>query len=230
MASQSSLNHIYRTVWNEALGAMVAVAENCSSHQGGAGASTAVKIRNAVFLGSLPRWGLVSLAVALCWGVAPQVHANPTGGVAVQGQATMATKGNVLTVTTQNAPGTNYSAINWQSFSIPLDSTTRIDQPNASSLSINRVVTNTPSVLFGSLSSNGKVVLVNQSGIAVGAGAQVDTAGFTASVLGMSDQDAMAGRLRFGNASVSAANTGALTVNGKHHWARRRCCVDCTQH
>ncbi|MBX3660456.1 MAG: filamentous hemagglutinin N-terminal domain-containing protein [Ramlibacter sp.] len=35
--------------------------------------------------------------------------------------------------------------------------------------------------IFGTLSSNGKLVLVNPAGIAVGASATVDTAGFTAS-------------------------------------------------
>ena len=77
-----------------------------------------------------------------------------------------------LNVTTQNGSGTKHSAINWQSFSLPAGSST--------STVINRVVTNAPSSIFGSLSSNGRVVLVNQSGIAVGAGALIDTAGFTA--------------------------------------------------
>lgn len=213
MTSQSSLNHLYRTVWNEALGAMVAVAENASSHPGRGSRSAVGRARVATPLSRWARVGPLSVAIALGWGLAPRAHANPTGGVAIQGQATMASTGKVLTVTTQNAAGTNASAINWQSFSIGAGDTTRINQPNATSMSINRVVTNTPSVLFGTLSSNGKVVLVNQSGIAVGAGAQVDTAGFTASTLGMSDQDAMAGRLRFGGANVGAA-TGALTVQG----------------
>jgi hypothetical protein len=69
---------------------------------------------------------------------------------------------------------------------------------------INRVVTNTPSVIFGTLSSNGNLVLVNQAGIAVGAGAIVDTAGFTASSLRMTDADAIAGRMRFGDGTLSA--------------------------
>jgi hypothetical protein len=50
-----------------------------------------------------------------------------------------------------------------------------------------------PQRIFGTLSSNGRLVLVNPAGITVGAGAVVDTAGFTASTLGMSDADA-AGR------------------------------------
>ena len=199
MGSHSSLNRVYRTVWNESLGAKVAVAENASSNSGPGASSGRTAVRQSV---AFARWATVcqlSLAVALSWGLTRQVSANPTSGTAIQGQATMVTHGKVLTVTTQNASGTNASAINWQSFSIPAGHTTRIEQPNAASLSINRVVSNTPSVLLGTLSSNGKVVLVNQSGIAVGAGAQVDTAGFTASTLAMSKQDAKAGRLRFGS-------------------------------
>jgi filamentous hemagglutinin family protein len=213
MASHSSLNHVYRTVWNEALGAMVAVAENAPSYPGGGAAPGRTTVQRSIALARWATVGQLSLAVALGWGLTRQVYANPVGGTAIQGQATMVTRGNVLTVTTQNALGTNASAINWQSFSIPTGHTTRIDQPNSASMSINRVVSNTPSVLLGTLSSNGKVVLVNQSGIAVGAGALVDTAGFTASTLGMSEQDAKAARLRFRSDSINHSS-GALTVQG----------------
>ena len=120
-------------------------------------------------------------------------------------------QGNNLVVTTLNGPGTNHSAINWQSFSVPTGTTTRFDQPNAASLSINRVMGNDPSAIFGTFSSNGRLVLVNPSGIAVGAGAVVDTAGFTASTLRMSDADALAGRLVFGGDGLGG---GALSVDG----------------
>ncbi|MBC7377836.1 MAG: filamentous hemagglutinin N-terminal domain-containing protein, partial [Burkholderiaceae bacterium] len=121
--------------------------------------------------------------------------------------------GTQLTVTTTNGVGANHSAINWQSFSIGAGNTTQFVQPSANSTSINRVVTNTPSQIYGTLSSNGKLVLVNQSGITVGAGAVVDTAGFTASVLGMSEVDAAAARLRF-SADSLGNGTGALVVQG----------------
>src|SRR5207244_3925906 len=58
--------------------------------------------------------------------------------------------------------------------------------------------------------ANGRLVLVNPAGIAVGSGAVVDTAGFTASTLKMSDADALAGRLRFASDGVA----GNLSVNG----------------
>jgi filamentous hemagglutinin family protein len=79
----------------------------------------------------------------------------------IQGQASFAQQGNSLVVTTQNGAGLNHSAINWQSFSIPAGSATRFVQPSASSLSINRVVGSDPSAIYGTLSSNGRLVLVN---------------------------------------------------------------------
>ena len=197
MRSRASLNHVYRTVWNQAIGAMVAVAE-ISSSSGRSGSASSSSLHRTPFM--VLHWSALAVGVAIAWGaLATNAHANPAGGVAIVGQANMTTTGNHMLVTTQNGAGTNHSAINWQSFSIPSGNTTHFQQPNAASTVINRVVSNTPSAIFGTLSSNGHLVLVNQSGIAVGAGAVVDTAGFTASSLRMSDADAMAGRLRFGD-------------------------------
>ena len=154
----------------------------------------------------------MALAVAAAFAGAGQALAQPTGAQVISGQASLQQQGNNLVVTTQNAVGTNRSAINWQSFSIPAGSATRFEQPSATSLSINRVLGNNPSALFGTLSSNGKLVLVNPSGIAVGTGAVIDTAGFSASTLRMSDADALAGRLVFGGDGLPG---GALNVEGR---------------
>ncbi len=160
-----------------------------------------------------PRVLAFSLAISFSLN-ANTVAANPTGAMVIHGQATVSNpQPNTLLVTTQNGAGTNHSAINWQSFSIPVGNSARFVQPNSGSTSINRVVTNTPSVLLGNLSSNGTLVLVNQSGIAVGAGAVVDTAGFTASTVGMSELDAIAGRLRFGGMGI-ADSLSPLSVQG----------------
>ena len=144
----------------------------------------------------------LALALAACFAANPlraqPAGAQPAGAQVIHGAATLSRSGANLTVTTQNGAGTSHSAINWQSFNVPGGSTTHFAQPGAASTSINRVLGNNPSAIFGTLSSNGKLVLVNPSGIAVGAGAVVDTAGFTASTLRMSDADALAGRLRFG--------------------------------
>ena len=152
------------------------------------------------------------LAVAAAFLSSPVALAQPSGAQAIHGQASLSQQGSKLLVTTQNGAGTNHSAIDWQSFSIPVGSTTHFQQPDAASLSINRVAGNNHSAIFGTLSSNGRLVLVNPSGIAVGAGAVVDTAGFTASTLRMSDDYARAGRLAFGGDGMPS---GALSVDGK---------------
>ena len=143
-----------------------------------------------------PRLRLLAAAAALAMGPALAI-AQASGATAIHGQASIVTQGNQTTITTVNGAGTRHSAINWQSFSVAAGSSTRFNQPDASSTSINRVLGGDPSKILGTLSSNGRLVLVNPAGITVGAGASVDTAGFTASTLRMSEADALAGRLRF---------------------------------
>lgn len=136
------------------------------------------------------RQQLLSLSVAACFSAG--AWALPTDPVVVNGTASFNQAGNVLTVT--NSHG---AIINWQTFGIAAGETTRFIQPSASSAVLNQVVTNNPSALYGTLSSNGVVWLVNQSGILVGAGAVIDTAGFVASTLPVRAEDFLAGRLAF---------------------------------
>ncbi len=153
---------------------------------------------------------LAVAAVAAAFSLQPQLlQAQPSGAHVIHGKASITQDGRNVTVRTANGKGTSHSAIDWQSFSVPGGSTTRFIQPSAASTSINRVLGGDPSAIYGTLSSNGKLVLVNPAGIAVGAGGVVDTAGFTASTLPMRDADAIAGRLRF------QGNGGPLTVDGQ---------------
>src|SRR3990172_7826601 len=79
-----------------------------------------------------------ALAIATAFMAVPQHgSAQPAGAQVISGQASLAQQGNSLVVTTQNGAGTTHSAINWQSFSVPAGSTTRFNQPSASSTSIN---------------------------------------------------------------------------------------------
>jgi filamentous hemagglutinin family protein len=131
----------------------------------------------------------LAIASCFCFGLA---RGNPVGPQLVSGAATFSSSGNTLTIT--NLPGT---IINWQGFSIGSKEITRFIQASSASTVLNRVVSNNPSQLLGSLQSNGRVFLINPAGILVGAGAVVDTAGFVASTLNLSDSDFLAGRLNF---------------------------------
>lgn len=133
----------------------------------------------------------IAAAVAACF--APfAVSANPLGAIVVAGTANVVQQGQVLTVT--NSPG---AIIDWQGFSIGPGETTRFIQSSSASRVLNRVVTGDPSLIQGSLISNGQVFLINPAGVVVGAGGRVDTAAFVASTLNLSNGDFLAGRMHF---------------------------------
>src|SRR5256885_14907992 len=76
-----------------------------------------------------------------------------------------------------------------------------------------------PSVILGQLLSNGRIFLLNPSGIAIGQGAVIDVAGFAASSLNMSDADFINGRMRFAGSGLEGkvANAGTIrTPEGGH--------------
>ncbi|MBI5109887.1 MAG: filamentous hemagglutinin N-terminal domain-containing protein [Rhodocyclales bacterium] len=128
--------------------------------------------------------------MAACFAVSP-VFSNPVNPVVVSGTASVNQSGNVLTVTNSNG-----AIINWDKFSIKAGETTHFAQTSASSAVLNRVL-NDPSAIYGTLSSNGRVWLINPAGILVGAGGRIDTAGFVASTLKLRNEDFLAGRKLF---------------------------------
>ena len=107
--------------------------------------------------------------------------------------------------------------INWQGFSVKADELTRFIQQNAQSAVLNRVTGQEQSAILGQLQSNGRVYLINPNGITVGAGARIDTAGFVASSLGLSDKDALAGKFKLqdtGGAGKVINNGTIVTPSG----------------
>lgn len=98
------------------------------------------------------------LALAFGWH-ATLAFANPTPPIVASGSASFQTVSKTLTVT--NTPG---AIINWQSFSIDQGATTRFTQQSAASTVLNRVLGQDPSLILGTLSSNGRVFLIMASG------------------------------------------------------------------
>ncbi|MDO8207655.1 MAG: filamentous hemagglutinin N-terminal domain-containing protein, partial [Gallionella sp.] len=155
-------------------------------------------------------WRLSAITVALaCVFATDQAQANGTNPTVVVGQASFSTQGNTLSVT--NSPG---AIINWQGFSIGASEATRFIQQNAASSILNRVIGPDPSVILGTLISNGRVFLINPSGILVGQGARINVAGLVASTLNLSNQDFLAGRLNFTSNPLAGKveNQGSITT------------------
>jgi len=149
---------------------------------------------------------LVALALATCFacGIA---QANPTLPQVVAGSAAFSQQGNTLAITNADK-----AIIQWQSFSIGANETTRFIQPSSASSVLNRVTGNNPSELLGRLQSNGQVFLINPAGILVGPGASIDTAAFVASTLNLSNADFLANKLNFSasGAPGSVRNRGEI--------------------
>ncbi len=141
------------------------------------------------------------------------VYANPEGGRVVAGSAVI-NQPNSTTVAIAQA--SNKTIINWHSFSIRSDEKTIFTQPDARSIALNRITGVDPSKIMGRLMANGRVWLVNPSGIVFGKTAKVNVAGLLATTLNITNRDFMAGNYKFhanGNTGAMVANAGHITIN-----------------
>ncbi|MDE2334792.1 MAG: filamentous hemagglutinin N-terminal domain-containing protein, partial [Rhodospirillales bacterium] len=148
-------------------------------------------------------------AHAFAQSVAPTVL--PSGGRVIGGAATIGRSGSTLTIE-QSTPE---AAIDWQSFSVGSRASVGFHVPSAQATTINRVVGPDPSVIAGRITSNGNVVIANQSGIVFTRGAEVDVNALVASAPGISAANAVAGKLVFdqpARAGARVVNEGAITV------------------
>ncbi len=143
--------------------------------------------------------------------LASAAHALPSGGSVAAGAASISSGANSLTINQSSQD----VILNWQSFSIGQGQAVQFNQPNSSSVALNRVIGPDPSTILGSLSANGKVFLVNPNGILFGPGAQVNVGGLVASTLNISDADFMAGRYSFsGPGGAAVLNSGSINADG----------------
>ena len=113
------------------------------------------------------------------------------------GSASFVQAGPSLTVT----QASNSATLNWKSFNIGSDGRVVFQQPSATSIALNRIFQSDPSKIFGSLSANGQVYLLNRNGFVFGPTAQVDTHGLVASTLDLSPAALQ-------NGIAQAANSG----------------------
>ena len=140
------------------------------------------------------RSGIGILAAgAMMMGGMNHAMALPQGGQVAAGAADIAASQAEMAIhqATQNA------VINWNSFNIGAGERVNIYQPNAQAALLNRVLGGNPSEIFGTLSANGRVFLVNPAGVLFAPGAQVDAGSILASTMNITNADFMAGKYAF---------------------------------
>ncbi|MEO8777445.1 MAG: GLUG motif-containing protein, partial [Rhodanobacter sp.] len=233
------MNHVYRLVWSKVRNMLVAVAETAGSHSKGGTPRAPRHLRALLALLLILGAPLAAAQVPLGQGqlvVAAPVQAAlapvrtalvsvqrvdpgvstptvvaplPTAGHVVAGQATLSQSGNTLTI----AQSTSKAVLNWQSFDIGAGYTVNFEQPNASSVALNRVLGSNPSAIFGHLNANGQVFLTNANGVFFAPGAEVHVGGLVASTLGISNTDFLSGNYHFsGTSTAGVHNAGAMTA------------------
>lgn len=142
-------------------------------------------------------------------GTGATAYALPEGGQVAAGQAAITTAGSTMTIAQQTAQ----AIINWQNFGIGSGEAVHINQPNSQSMLLNRVVGSNPSEIFGQLTANGQVILVNPNGVFFRPGSSVDVGGLTASTLNIANEDFLRGQLRFaGDSQNPVINAGNITA------------------
>jgi filamentous hemagglutinin family protein len=146
--------------------------------------------------------------------IAPQgAFANPLGANVVGGQATVQGQGSALVTVTQSSQN---AIINWNTFNLGAGDLTKFVQPNSSAIALNRVTGGLgASQIYGTISANGRVFLINPYGILFGAGSQINTAGFLASTNDIKNRDFMHGHYNFnkpGHPDASIVNLGNIHI------------------
>lgn len=153
-----------------------------------------------------------AFAAQLALAAAPAPTALPTGGQVVAGQASIQQAGAAMTI----RQATDQAILNWQSFNIGASASVNFIQPGASSVALNRVLGTDPSAIYGQLTANGQVFLVNPSGVLFGPGARVDVGGLVASTLAIRDADFLDRNYRFTRDGATAAVVNQGEIVGQY--------------
>ncbi|MCQ8105768.1 filamentous hemagglutinin family protein [Methylomonas sp. SURF-2] len=131
------------------------------------------------------------------------------------GQATAAINGKSMTINQI----TNKATLDWQSFNIDKGYRVEFVQPSATSVALNNIHQQDASKIFGALTANGQVYLINQNGFVFGKDSQVNVNALVASTLNISQADFDAGITKVfdlnKNNNDFATSAAALKGNGE---------------
>ena len=160
---------------------------------------------------SFLKYNAIALAISALFAksLLAQGLVNPS---VVAGQATINAVNQNNTVIQQT---TNKAVINWENFTIPKDNTVNFQQPNTSSITLNRVLGSQKSEIHGSLNATGQVWLLNPNGTLIGENGSINAHGFMATTHQISNDQFMNGSysLRKNNGlSRDIQNLGVIDV------------------
>ena len=107
---------------------------------------------------------------------------------------------------------TQKAIINWQSFSVPKNGSAIFNQPNSTSITLNRVIGKHKSFIDGKINANGQVWILNPNGTLVGKNGSINAHGFMAATHSISNSDFLKGNYKF---NVASDNNNMVSNSGK---------------
>jgi filamentous hemagglutinin family protein len=138
-----------------------------------------------------------------------RANALPQGEAVAQGKANFKRDGGRMEIRASDR-----AVINFRGFNIDRNEAVTFVQPGSKSRVLNRVTDGNPTQIFGQLKANGKVMLVNPSGVFFQNGSMVNVGGMIAAAGKISDEDFQAGRNRFTELSGEVNNAGTIRATG----------------
>jgi filamentous hemagglutinin family protein len=137
----------------------------------------------------------------------------PHVGSIVSGGATISSPNSQTLLVNQTS---QKAIIEWNSFNIGAKEKTQFIQPSVNSIALNRIsASQGASQIYGLLTANGKIILINQAGIYFGPGSHVDVGGIIASTSNISNANFLAGQYIFNQPSPyggSVINEGEIVA------------------
>lgn len=196
----------YRLVYSAILGMFVPVSETSMAR---GRKSLGKRMRSRYAAAALLTIANCNYALA----APPAVNALPTAGVVTSGAAIINTPINTNAMTVDQS--TQNAIINWGSFNIGAKASVDFKMPNSTSQVLNRVAAGSGlSQIYGKLTANGQVYLINPNGILFGSGSQVNVNSLVASSLNISDDLFNKGYLTLKNGNPQfTGTTGYIEVD-----------------
>jgi filamentous hemagglutinin family protein len=196
--AEKKMNRIFNVIWSTTKEKWLVVSEKVKSNGGVPKSSLlSIAVLSSIFAAGVPAYAIDSGAL-------------PTGGQITAGAGTIGASGASMTVNQSS----QQMIANWSSFNIGKDASVQFIQPNVSATALNHIADQNPTQILGSLSANGKVFLINQSGIIFGKNARVDVGALVASSLDLRDSDFLAGRYKLNNSGNAGEilNQGSINI------------------
>ena len=131
----------------------------------------------------------------------------PQGGSVVSGQVNI----DYAAVDRLNVnQASNQAVVNWQSFNVGRDASVHFNQPGSKASILNKVLSG-QSIINGKIYSNGRLFLINPTGILTGPNSAIRAEGAVLSTLNLSQQNYLNNNLQFNtNTNSSLVSQGLI--------------------